>query len=350
MSNQPTPTTIKYLDGSEVEIAGEIPAEQFSKYRAEALKTLGEGLTLDGFRKGHIPDTILVREIGNENILNHMAERAIQDAYPIIIKEHNISPIGRPSVRITKQADGNPLGFVLTTALMPKVTLPDYKLLAQGKKREDAVPVSDEDVNKALLQLQKMRTSPPERDGEKDEEVALLPLDDDFARGLGPFSSLMELRDKIRENLETERARELRDKHRASIVEAIIRDTKADLPQVLVDSELAKMFAEMRSNISSMGIERQGYLDKAKKTEDDLRLEWRDKAKERVTANLAILEIGRDQGVEVTDEEIAPDLSTLLEQYPDADPDRARAYVNESLYNNKVLEYLEGQSDDDQKK
>ena len=156
--------------------------------------------------------------------------------------------------------------------------------------------------------------------------------------------------DKIRENLETERARELRDKHRASIVEAIIRDTKADLPQVLVDSELAKMFAEMRSNISSMGIEWQGYLDKAKKTEDDLRLEWRDKAKERVTANLAILEIGRDQGVEVTDEEIAPDLSTLLEQYPDADPDRARAYVNESLYNNKVLEYLEGQSDDDQKK
>ena len=78
---------IRELDNSEVEIEAEIPKEEFGKYRKESLKHLADKISLDGFRKGHIPENVLVSKLGEEAILQEMAERAVARTYPEIIKE-----------------------------------------------------------------------------------------------------------------------------------------------------------------------------------------------------------------------------------------------------------------------
>ena len=76
--------SIKKLPKSEVEIEGELESEIFESYFSKALKKLGENLKLDGFRKGKIPDSVILSNIPEINILEEMANLALSEHYPKI--------------------------------------------------------------------------------------------------------------------------------------------------------------------------------------------------------------------------------------------------------------------------
>ena len=79
---------IKLLPNAEVEIIGEISAEIFMSGRNEAMKEFSEEVELKGFRKGKIPENILITHLGNTAILEKMAIIALEKAYPKIIAEY----------------------------------------------------------------------------------------------------------------------------------------------------------------------------------------------------------------------------------------------------------------------
>ena len=122
--------SLKKLGKSRVEIAASLEPDIFGSYRSAALKNLNESISLDGFRKGKIPEAVLIQKIGEKTILEEMAELAISNAYPIILTNEKIDAIGRPEVNIKKLAMGNPLEFTITTAVVPSFELPDYKAIA----------------------------------------------------------------------------------------------------------------------------------------------------------------------------------------------------------------------------
>ena len=122
---------VKSLENAEVEIKAEIPAEEFEQYRDQVVRRLSVNIEMPGFRKGNVPEKILVQKIGEMPILEEMAETAISHAYPKILMEHKIDAIGRPEVNITKIAKGSSLGFSIKTAVMPEVKLSDYKAAAR---------------------------------------------------------------------------------------------------------------------------------------------------------------------------------------------------------------------------
>src|SRR3989344_729663 len=123
--------TVKKLPKSEVEIEGELEAELFETYFAEALKKIGENFETDGFRKGKAPERVLLSKIPEIRILEEMAEMALSEHYPKIIEEEKIDAISHPEISITKLARKNPLGFKIKTAVLGKIKLPDYKALAK---------------------------------------------------------------------------------------------------------------------------------------------------------------------------------------------------------------------------
>lgn len=123
--------TVKKLPKSEIEIEGEIEIDIFESYFGEALKKIGEMLELDGFRKGKIPDNILLSKVPEIRILEEMAELALSEHYPKIIEEEKIEAISRPEISITKLARKNPFGFKIKTAVLPEIKLADYKKIAK---------------------------------------------------------------------------------------------------------------------------------------------------------------------------------------------------------------------------
>src|SRR3989344_6091157 len=90
--------TVKKLPKSEVEIEGELNTDLFENYFAEALKKIGEKLEIDGFRKGKIPESVLVSKIPEISILEKMAELALGEHYPKITEKEKLDVIGRPEI------------------------------------------------------------------------------------------------------------------------------------------------------------------------------------------------------------------------------------------------------------
>lgn len=338
-------TKVNKLPKSEVEIEIEVSAEKFSESRKKAMAHLNEEIKLDGFRKGHAPENVLVAAVGEGKILEEMAEITIEEVLPKVYEENDIRAIGRPHIHIKKLAMDNPLEVTVHTTVAPEIDLPDYKRIAKKHKRGKAAVVTEKDIEEALKELRKMRKAKPEGEAgatePKDEDIP--PADDEFAKSLGNFTDLAELKAKLGENITLERERAEKDKHRLNVLEEIMKETPVELPDIIVDAELGMMFSELKSRVAQYGLEWDKYLAEIKKTEDDLRKEWRESAEKKAKSNILVRSIGTKEAIKITDEEMENDIAELMKRYEGADMDRVRAYVEEMLFNERVFELLENQ-------
>jgi trigger factor len=108
-------TTIKKLEKSEVEIIGVLEVAIFETYEKKALERIGERMELPGFRKGKAPGEIVKGNVSEMELLEEMAEVALQDNYSKILEENKIDAIGQPQIAITKIAKGSDLEFNKST-------------------------------------------------------------------------------------------------------------------------------------------------------------------------------------------------------------------------------------------
>lgn len=173
-------------------------------------------------------------------------------------------------------------------------------------------------------------------------------LDDDFARGLGQFQTLEEVKKSIAEGMTQEKIEKERERIRILMIEEISKNAKIEVPPVLIDTELAKMQGELHSGVTSMGMKWEDYLSHIKKTPEDLAREWQEDAKKRVRIALTLRAIGEKEKVEVSEEEVEARANKFLAQFrsakeaeKDMDPGELREYARGILRNEKVFELLE---------
>jgi trigger factor len=356
---------------STVRISGEIPFAYLAEHRKAALAYLGKDIAADGFRKGHIPENILVGRIGEMAVLTEMAEKAISKIYPEIIKEHDLDVVGYPKISITKIAPGNPLGITAEVAILPEVTLPDYKEIAKGvNKNSESKEVTDAEVDKQIEDLLRQKLAyerlqekaqakkdmggatelPTPESVQKDEtdidpkELPLPELTDEYVKTLGQpgqFNSVADFKTKIREHLKVEKERDVISRHRAKITDGIVAVTNIELPQVMIDAEINQMFAQMTEDLTRAQLTFEDYLSHIKKTKEDLAKEWAPAAEKRAKLQLVLNEIAEKEHVEADKGKVDHEVSHLLEHYKDADETRVRIYVESILRNEAVLKMLE---------
>ncbi|MEA1929587.1 MAG: trigger factor [Patescibacteria group bacterium] len=333
---------INKLPDSEVEIEGEIPTEQFENYRQSAVANINADVTIDGFRKGHATEQAIIAKFGAEKVLTEMAELALQKAYPSIVEEQKLDAIGRPMISITKIAKDNPLGFKIKTAINPEIKLGDCGVIAKKIMGEAAekIEVTDKEADDLIAEVRKSRAKKDEKTGELGPEPE---LNDEFAKSLGKFEGLADLKTKLKENIKRDKEMKARDKRRLKIIEGIIKESDIPLPPVLVEAEVDKMLAEMRYEAERMNLKWDEYLGHLKKTEAELRAGWQEDAKKRVKTGLILGRIAQQEKITAPEEEIKKELDHLKQHYPNTSEDRLRQYVTSLITNEKVFEWLEGQ-------
>ena len=374
--------TVTTGEQSEVTITGEIPFSELEKERSAAIKKLGQDVELDGFRKGHVPEDILVKHIGDAAILSEMAERTLAHIYPHILEAHDIDAIGYPQINVTKLAPDNPFAFTATVAIVPDITLPDYKALAATTNKGKATAeVTDADIDAQVEEIMRKKMSydrlqanaakeaenkaqsgenlesatelpTPESEAKKEEEAfdpetAPLPeLTDEYVKELGQpgqFTDVADFKAKVREHLEVEKKREVDANHRAKLTDTIIEACTLTLPQVLIDSELNQMFAQMQEDLTRAGLKFEDYLSHIKKTKEDLTKEWTPAAEKRAKLQLVLNEIAKQEEITPDEKEVAEQVKQLKEQHKDADEARVKVYVESVLTNEAVMKMLETQ-------
>lgn len=372
---------------SQIKMTGEIPFAELEKQRSGTITALGKDVELDGFRKGHVPEDILVKHIGEARILAEMAERAMAKVYPEAIKAHGLKVVGYPQIEITKLAPENPLGFTATVAVVPEIELPDYKKIAsEVNKEKDSTEVTDEELKKQIEDIMRQKIAyerlqkkaagqkhvhadgtvhegpahgedttdlpTPESEATKEEEefdpakVELPELTDEYVKGLGQpgqFETVADFKKMLREHLEIQKKQEVEAAHRAKMTDKIVAESKFELPQVLIDSELNQMFAQMEEDLKRANMKMDDYLSHIKKSKEDLVNEWKPAAEKRARLQLVLNEIATKEQVTPDKEQLDSQVKQLLEQYKDADEARVRVYVASVMQNEAVMKMLESQ-------
>lgn len=180
------------------------------------------------------------------------------------------------------------------------------------------------------------------------QEKRIPELTDEFVKGLGDFSSVEALKNSIREGLAQEKAAKEKQRVRASLIEGISPSAKIEIPEVLIDSELEKMMQELKSGISNMQMKWEDYLLHLKKTEEELKKEWRGEAEKRVRAALVLRAIAHEEKIEPNKEEVEASANQYLGQLEGAeeakknvDLEGLKEYTKSVLRNEKVFEFLE---------
>lgn len=353
---------INKLPKSEVEIEGEIESDIFENYFDKALKRIGENIEIDGFRKGKAPENVLLSKIPEAQILGEMAEMTLSEYYPKILEENKIDAISRPEISITKLARKNPLGFKIKTAVMPEMTLPDYKQIAKKtlseiKEEDKNIEVTEKEVEDTIMDIRKSRAPKIHMKDEAEhihkkgepvhqepKETELPEFNDDFVQALGPFKNITDFKEKLKENIKLEKINQAKEKTRLKIIEKIIDDFKVEMPEILIEVELDKILYRMESDITAMGLKFEDYLKHLNKTIPDLRKEFRIDAEKKAKLGLVLNKIAEEEKIEADPEQVSKEVIQILEHYKDADPERAKLHAENVLTNEKVFQFLESQN------
>jgi trigger factor len=128
-------------------------------------------------------------------------------------------------------------------------------------------------------------------------------------------------------------------------MEKLVAETKADLPEVIIEGELNNMLAQMKADITRFGGTWEDYLTHSKKTEEELKANWKNDAYKRAMSQLLLHKIAQAEKLTATEEEVEVELVRLLATVQDADEERAKAYLYQSLTKDKVLAFLEKAAD-----
>lgn len=342
MSKQYT-ATVKQLPESLVEIQGQVHWDTVADYEKKAFDHLAGHLEVDGFRKGKVPADVAKKHIPDMMLLNDMAESALQEVYPDIIKDENLDIIGRPELSITKLARNNPVEFTIRATILPTIELPDYTKLASSITEEAPAEVTEEDIDTVVEELRQLRAYGHVHgpDQEHSHEEPLPEVTDEFAKSFGEFENVVQMREKIKENLVREKAQEVKDKRRIAIMEAIVEKTDFPIPAIVLHSEQEKMLAQIEADISRAGFTLDDYLKQSNKTKEGLLEEFKPEAEKRARVQLVLNAISRKENIVPSDEEVKMETERLMAMYPGADQMRTAAYVDMMLTNEKTLTLLE---------
>ncbi len=137
-----------------------------AKHRAA--RQISQRKKIPGFRPGKAPYPIVLRNIGEEAILEEALDLIVKDIYPKVIEEAKIKPYGPGTLENMPKLD--PPTFEFIVPLEPEVTLGDYKQIRFPYKLK---PITKKDINKVLADLQERQVvlEPSEQPAKEGDQV-----------------------------------------------------------------------------------------------------------------------------------------------------------------------------------
>ena len=168
-------------------------------------------------------------------------------------------------------------------------------------------------------------------------------LDDDFAKDIGEFETLDEVRDKIRENLQVQLQQSSDEKLHRSLLDDLVTRTSFEVPPTMVERQLESQIQQFEQQL------------KGRLPEPDLRAriaqmreEGWDEARRRVQEALLLETVAKQAELEATDEEIDARLDEMAAgqgvdskmMHDMAEAQGWRHAVGSEVVDRKALEHL----------
>jgi trigger factor len=139
----------------------------------------------------------------------------------------------------------------------------------------------------------------------------LPPLDDEFAKTVGEFDTLDDLKEDLRSRLADVKKELVEEEIRMSALTALVNAAELEAPEKLVEEEFKHRIEHFEHDLSHAGLTMDDYGRQAGLTELEIRRDIRGQAGRSVKAELLLEEIARQQSIEVADEDLGREIAML---------------------------------------
>jgi len=174
-------------------------------------------------------------------------------------------------------------------------------------------------------------------------------LNDDFAKELGEFTSLDQVRKQIRENMEAERRHTAERESKDKLVAELVKRNEFQVPEAMVDRQIDLRLERGLRALAAQGMKME---DMKKMDLPRLRAGQREQAVQDVKSALLLERIADEEKIEVSEDEVNREISALAAQAKQT-PEAVRARLTEDggldrirnrIRSEKTLDFLYHQS------
>ena len=170
------------------------------------------------------------------------------------------------------------------------------------------------------------------------------PIDDELAKKMG-LETLAEMRERIAEQVKQDYAAASRTHLKRRILDALDESHSFQLPQGMVDSEFASIWAQVHDELAREG---KTAADEGK-TDDELKAEYEAIAERRVRLGLILGRLGEQNNISVGGEEVQRAIMAKARQYPGQEQQvfdyymktpQAQTEIRAPLFEDKVVDFI----------
>ncbi|MEA3401909.1 MAG: trigger factor [Armatimonadota bacterium] len=136
-------------------------------------------------------------------------------------------------------------------------------------------------------------------------------LTDEFARSLGDYESLEDLRRSIREQLQEQYDEQAEEELRGQVMRYVMEGTEIELPEQFVEEAAERSHDQLRDELQQMGMSVDELAEAVELDPEELRENQRARAESALKLHFALDALIEEWGVEVTDEDLTEELQRI---------------------------------------
>lgn len=363
------PSTIKKLPKSQMELTLTIDGKKLALAYEEEYKKQSKEVTIKGFRPGKAPRHLIEDRLGREQLFQDAMNELLFEAYRDAIKEHKLTPIAYPEFKVEKMEEGKDIEVKAIVSVRPDATLGDYKKI---KAKKETVKEATEDEIKELIEASyqswkaqlnastssaqaKIETATSLKEAEtKAEETK--PQGDDFIDisklGKDSFEEFLkanqvktkdELHVKVKETLQEQKEMQAEKEYINKLLDKLLEITKVEIPEALIEQELAEMEKNMEAQFKPLGLELDDYLKHNKKDRESLKKEWRPQAEKNIKLEFSLSALAEKENIVITEEEVEETIKTVPDEKirKELEKPHQKVYIKYNLQREKTLKKLQ---------
>ncbi|MCI2430985.1 hypothetical protein LM602_00285, partial [Candidatus Acetothermia bacterium] len=136
---------------TQVTVKVEVPAESVKRKLEDLFRRVSREIQLPGFRRGHIPRTVLETRFGKDFLHEDAQSELIEEHLPQALRELNLRPVGPPQTKPLSFSEESEFVFEADLEILPEVTVRDYTEIEVEEIK--IPPVEESDIDAVIERL-----------------------------------------------------------------------------------------------------------------------------------------------------------------------------------------------------
>ncbi|MBD5543981.1 MAG: trigger factor [Lachnospiraceae bacterium] len=147
------------------------------------------------------------------------------------------------------------------------------------------------------------------------KEKELPELDDEFATEVSEFDTLAEYKEDVQKKLTEKKEEEAKNAKESKVIEAIVEDSKMEIPDAMVSTTQRQMVDEFAQRIQMQGLSLEQYFQFTGLTPEKMLEQVKPQAEARIKSRLVLEAVVKAENIEATEEDFEKEIERMASAY-----------------------------------